>query len=67
MQKKEKLRFGQPPAAQFDANITNSMADGSVRNSVEGYEVPVNQYTGVCYELLAKFSEIPAKNPDKNK
>jgi len=35
--------------------ITHIMADGSVRDSIEGYEVPVNDQTKGAYMLLAKW------------
>lgn len=41
---------------QFKGKITHIMADGSVRDSIEGYVIPYNQQTAVVYELLAKYS-----------
>lgn len=35
--------------------IIHIMADGSIRDSIEGYEVPVNGDTKVAYMLLAKW------------
>ena len=32
------------------------MADGSVRDSVDGYYVPVNETTKVAYQLLATMA-----------
>lgn len=42
--------------------IIHIMADGSVRDSVEGYAVPANGYTEVCYRLLAEHT-VPAEKP----
>ena len=42
---------------EFTPKITHIMADGSVRDSIEGYEVPVNDYTEICYQMLAKLAE----------
>lgn len=35
--------------------IRHIMADGSIRDSVDGYKVPVNESTKPLYELLAKM------------
>ena len=43
--------------------ITHIMADGSVRDSIEGYVIPYNQQTAIVYELLAKYSK-PQKEPN---
>ena len=34
--------------------IIHKMADGTIRDSVNGYIVPYNEKTSVAYELLAK-------------
>ena len=36
--------------------ITHTMADGTVLDSVEGYEIPYNDTTAVVYNLLAKWT-----------
>jgi len=36
--------------------IIHTMADGTVRDSVEGYEIPYNETTAVVYDLLAKWT-----------
>lgn len=35
--------------------IIHTMADGTIRDSVEGYEVPYNDTTAIAYELLVKW------------
>lgn len=35
--------------------ITHIMANGSIQDSIEGYEVPVNDNTKIAYMLLAKW------------
>ncbi len=35
------------------AYITHRMADGSIRDSVEGYEIPYNENTKHLYEMEA--------------
>lgn len=35
--------------------ITHVMADGTIRDSIEGYEVPVNDQTKGAYMILAKW------------
>lgn len=45
------------PKPKFKGKITHIMADGSVRDSIEGYVVPYNEHTAICYELLAKYSK----------
>jgi hypothetical protein len=37
----------------FKPVIIHTMADGSIRDSVEGYFVPVNEYTRTAYQILA--------------
>jgi hypothetical protein len=37
----------------FKPRIIHTMADGSVRNSVERYPVPVNETTITAYRILA--------------
>lgn len=39
-----------------EIKITHVMADGTVRDSIEGYEVPVNEQTENAYRLLAKWA-----------
>lgn len=56
MSKHAKLK----PQPEFKGKITHIMADGSVRDSIEGYVIPYNQQTAIVYELLAKYS-----NPHK--
>jgi hypothetical protein len=36
--------------------ITHIMADGSIRDSVEGYFCTVNEYTETAYRLFAKWA-----------
>ena len=36
--------------------IIHTMADGTVRDSIEGYEIPYNDTTAVAYDLLAKWT-----------
>lgn len=38
----------------FIPKITHIMADGTVRDSVEGYPVPYNATTANSYHILAK-------------
>lgn len=33
--------------------ITHIMKDGTVRDSIEGYEIPVNEDTKIIYAMLA--------------
>ena len=35
--------------------VIHTMADGTVRDSIEGYVVPYNEKTAVCYKMLAKW------------
>lgn len=35
--------------------IIHTMADGSVRDSVDGYIIPYNEKTSIVYELLANW------------
>lgn len=35
--------------------VIHTMADGTIQNSIEGYEVPVNEQTLVAYRLLLKW------------
>ena len=36
--------------------IIHTMADGTVRDSVAGYEIPFNDTTAVAYNLLVKWT-----------
>lgn len=47
---------------KFKGKITHIMADGSVRDSIEGYVIPYNQQTAIVYELLAKYSKPTQKS-----
>lgn len=38
-----------------EVTITHTMADGSIRESVDGYKIPVNEKTKPLYHLLAKI------------
>ena len=46
----------QRPAVDFSKpTITHIMADGSPRDSVEGYEIPYNENTEHIYRRHAKY------------
>ena len=36
--------------------IIHTMADGTVRDSIKGYEMPYNDTTAIAYELLTKWT-----------
>lgn len=36
--------------------IIHTMADGTVRESIEGYVIPYNDTTAITYELLVKWT-----------
>lgn len=36
--------------------IIHKMADGTVRDSVDGYEIPYNETTAITYQFLAKWA-----------
>lgn len=36
--------------------IIHTMADGSVRDSIEGYEIPYNETTAIAYDLIVKWA-----------
>lgn len=36
--------------------VTHTMADGSVRDSVAGYDVPYNETTAIAYNILANIA-----------
>lgn len=46
------------------AYVTNILADGTERDSMEGYKVPYNENTAVAYHILANIIMREAK---KNK
>ena len=35
--------------------VRHIMADGSERDSIEGYVIPVNEYTEIAYRIMAKW------------
>ena len=37
--------------------IIHKMADGSIRDSIEGYEVPYNETTAGAYHILMRWAE----------
>lgn len=44
-----------PSEADYSkTKITHTMADGSVRDSIEGYPMPYNKTTSPLYHILAK-------------
>lgn len=50
--------------------VTHTMADGTVRDSVEGYEIPFNETTYPFYYVLTGtyerlLNEIDKKSPSK--
>lgn len=45
--------------------IVHTMADGIVRDSIEGYEIPYNGITAIAYELLAKWTIEKQKKQNK--
>lgn len=54
----------------FHPKVIHTMADGSVRDSVDGYYVPVNETTKVAYQMLVtmarRYCEDSAKEqPDE--
>ena len=42
--------------------IIHKMADGTIRDSVEGYEIPYNEETAITYQLLAKWANEKQEN-----
>ena len=36
--------------------IIHKMADGTVRDTINGYEIPFNEETAITYQLLSKWS-----------
>lgn len=42
------------------AEIIHTMAGGTVPGSIEGYMVPYNEQTAVCYELIVKYAKKSA-------
>lgn len=51
------------PKPPVEHKITHIMADGSVRDSIEGYVVPYNEHTAIVYELLAKYGKAKETLP----
>lgn len=43
--------------------IIHIMADGTVRDSPKGYEVPVNERTAQAYEILADRQQVGEEPP----
>ena len=41
--------------------VIHIMADGTIRNSVYGYEIPYNEQTAIAYQLLAKWNNEQQK------
>lgn len=39
--------------------VTFTMADGTVRDSIEGVKVPRNKFTEVAYQILENFESRP--------
>ena len=37
--------------------ITHIMADGTIRDSIDGYEIPYNEKTAIAYQLLLKWAD----------
>lgn len=39
----------------FTPIVTHTMKDGTIRNSIEGYAVAINNETKIAYTLLVKW------------
>jgi len=55
----EVVKFPKNRKSEIDGSkikIVHTMADGTVRDSVEGYVIPYNETTAITYELLAKWA-----------
>ena len=53
------VKSEKPKESEIDDSkikVVHTMADGTVRNSVEGYEIPFNDTTATAYHLLAKWA-----------
>jgi ferredoxin-fold anticodon binding domain-containing protein len=37
--------------------IVHKMADGTIRDSIDGYEIPYNEKTAITYRLLEKWAD----------
>lgn len=37
-------------------HVVNRLKDGTIRESMKGYEVPYNETTAIAYRLLAEYS-----------
>jgi len=51
--------LARPKKSEIDESkikITHTMADGTIRDSVDGYEIPYNDETAKIYKLLAKWA-----------
>ena len=47
--------------------ITHIMADGTIRDSIDGYEIPYNEKTAINYQLWAKWiDEMQEKSDIEN-
>ena len=45
-----------PKRKPYEVTVTHVMADGSVRDSVEGYVVPYNEITAPAYDLAVTIA-----------
>ena len=45
-----------------EITITHTMADGTIRDSINGYEVPYNETTSTAYQLISQAQEKLLKN-----
>lgn len=51
------VKLTRPKTSEIDDSkitIVHTMADGTVRDSIEGYVIPYNDKTAIIYELLVK-------------
>lgn len=48
-----------------EAYVSHEMADGTIRNSVEGYEVSCNESTENAYRILAKWMMEALENDEE--
>jgi len=62
MSKKEMVEKEKDEIDDSKIKITHIMADGTIRNSVDGYEIPYNEVTAIVYQLLAKWAAEKQEN-----
>lgn len=56
--------MGNPKKSEIDIDkitMSHRMADGTIRDSVEDYNIPLNEHTAIMYDLIIGKTHVGEK------